>query len=133
MIDKILKYGSMFDWITPIFTWIQDFRNHPSVGYNIDVNGGWSALAIGRLMKESGVKIWGLTIFGDIITFRVRVSQARYAQYLMVRQGIPFVGGVTAEQGGRSTRQTPAHAQHKRSARKQQSLIDQLDRAIRRL
>lgn len=63
MFDKLVETGSVFDWITPLFTLIQDFRNRPSVGYNVPVDGGWSAYAISDLLRAHGIKLWGLTIF----------------------------------------------------------------------
>jgi hypothetical protein len=97
MINSLIRFGAMFDWITPLWTFILDFINRPSVGYNIDVNSGWSAYAIRDLLKGSGIKIWGLTIFGSTITFRTRKAQAAYAQYLMDRVGIPYRGGISTQ------------------------------------
>ena len=94
MLDDLLAFGSIFDWITPVVGLFQDWRNRPSVGYNIAVASGWSAVLIRRLMTGSGVKVWGLAIIGDSITFRVRKAQARYAQYLLELEGIPYQGGI---------------------------------------
>lgn len=100
MLGSLIRFGAMFDWITPLWTFILDFINRPSVGYNIAVDSGWSAYAIRDLLKGSGVKIWGLTIFGDTITFRTRKAQAAYAQYLMDRVGIYYRGGVATQEHG---------------------------------
>jgi hypothetical protein len=96
MIDKLVEAGSTFDWITPIFTLIQDFRNRPSVGYNVPVDGGWSAYAISDLLRAHGIKVWGLTIFQGTIMLRLRAAQAEYAQYLFAHNGVPYSGGLNA-------------------------------------
>lgn len=86
MLDRATDCGATFDWITPTWTLIQDCRNGPSTGYNIPVDGGWSAYAIEDLMKAHGIKVWGLSIFNKKIMFRCRQAQAGYAQYLIERQ-----------------------------------------------
>lgn len=96
MFDKLVETGSVFDWITPLFTLIQDFRNRPSVGYNVPVDGGWSAYAISDLVRAHGIKVWGLTIFQGTIMFRLRAAQAEYAQYLFAQNGVPYSGGLNA-------------------------------------
>jgi hypothetical protein len=96
MIDKLIAAGSTFDWITPIFTFVQDFRNRPSVGYNVPVDGGWSAYAIADLLRTHGIKVWGLTIFQGTIMFRLRAAQAEYAQYLFAQNGVLYSGGLDA-------------------------------------
>ena len=96
MIDKLVEAGSTFDWITPLATWLQDFRNRPSVGYNVPVDGGWSAYAISDLLRAHGIKVWGLTIFQGTIMFRLRAAQAEYAQYLFTQNGVLYSGGLNA-------------------------------------
>ena len=131
MFDKLIRYGAMTDWITPVSTWLMCRRNGPSVRYNICVQEGWSALAVQQILRAGGVKLWGLTIYGDIITFRTRTSQARYAQYLMQRAGIPYAGGVEET----STAGRPQRRPHQKSSRKhatpRNSLLTQLDRVLR--
>ena len=96
MFDKLVEAGSVFDWITPLFTLVQDFRNRPSVGYNVPVDGGWSAYAISDLLRAHGIKVWGLTIFQGTIMLRLRAAQAEYAQYLFAQNGVLYSGGLDA-------------------------------------
>ena len=106
MIDKLVEAGSTFDWITPMFTFIQDFRNRPSVGYNVPVDGGWSAYAISDLLRAHGIKVWGLTIFQGTIMFRLRAAQAEYAQYLFAQNGVLYSGGLDAAKRTRKRART---------------------------
>lgn len=96
MFDKLVETGAVFDWITPLATWVQDFRNRPSVGYNVPVDGGWSAYAVSDLLRAHGIKVWGLTIFQGTIMFRLRAAQAEYAQYLFAQNGVLYSGGLNA-------------------------------------
>lgn len=92
MIDKSIDIGTSFDWITPLWSFIQDYRNRPAVGYNVPVDSGWSAYAIRDLLQNAGVKIWGLAIYGNTIVFGARQAQASYIQYLLDREGVPYQG-----------------------------------------
>lgn len=94
LLDRLITTGTVFDWITPVATFAQDYYNRPAVGYNVPVACGWSAYAIRNLLTSKGIKLWGLTIYGDLILFRVRKAQARWAQQLMAQAGIPYQGGV---------------------------------------
>jgi hypothetical protein len=110
MFDKLADAGSALDWITPLITLIRDVRNRPSVGYSVPVAGGWSAYAVSDLLKDHGIKHWGLTIFKETIMFRLRVPQAQYAQYLFEQNRIVYYGGVDTAAANHSRRAAPASA-----------------------
>ena len=90
MIDKLLGFGSMFDWITPSVAFVQDAVYGPSTAYFVPYDTGWSAGEIKRLLQRHGIKVWGLMIVGHEIMFSTRQSQARHALYILEeRNGIP--------------------------------------------
>lgn len=99
MIDKAIEVGAMFDWITPLWTFVQDWRNRPSCGYSVPVNGGWSLYAVRNLLRSKGVKTWGWAIVDGVILFRTRQAQAQYTQYWLERNAVPFWGGVKNRKG----------------------------------
>lgn len=90
MFDKILAFGSMFDWITPVAAYAQDFLYGPAHTFLIPHGIGWSGREIARLLNRHGVKTWGLMIVSDTLMVSVREPQARWAQYLLQREGIPI-------------------------------------------
>ena len=94
MLDKLLSFGSFFNWLTPLFAFLQDLVNGPSVGYTVPLAAGWSTLSIRRYLRSSGIKVWGVMLFRNKILLRVRKAQARYAQILMERAEIPYAGGI---------------------------------------
>lgn len=94
MIDTILKGGSSFDWISPVWAFIQDLRNGPAVGFTVPMEAGASTEQLQALLKERGVKVWGIMMVDDTILFTVRKAQARYVHYLFDRAGIPYQGGL---------------------------------------
>lgn len=129
MLDKLFSIGASLDWTTPVATFIQDYQNRPSVGYNISVNAGWSAFAVRDLLKTNGVKLWGLTIFGGAITFRTREAQAEFAQYLMDREGIPYQGGICVDRRFSDAANTNTRRM-RASSWAVETLIDQIIRMV---
>lgn len=92
MIDKLISAGSTFDWITPLWTFYQDWRNRPSAGFAVDAATAWSAFAVRDLLAEYGIRTWGWRITSGLILFRLRAAQAGYAESVMERAGVPWVG-----------------------------------------
>ncbi len=90
MFDKILAIGSAFDWITPVAAYAQDFLYGPAHTFLIPPDTGWSGHEIARLLNRHGIKTWGLMIVSDTLMVSVREPQARWAQYLLQREGIPI-------------------------------------------
>jgi len=94
MLDRLLTLGTAFDWITPVWAYIQDFLNGPSHTFLVPDDTGWSGREIERLLKRHGVHVWGLMIVDGMIMLTVRQTQARWAQYLLQRAGIPIAYGL---------------------------------------
>ena len=44
MIDKAVEIGGYFDWITPLWTLIQDWRKRPSAGFTVRADTAWSGI-----------------------------------------------------------------------------------------
>jgi hypothetical protein len=93
MLDRIVKEGASWDWVSPLMAFIQSWQNRPSVGFNVSRNCGFSAWQIERFLKSKGVKVWGVMVIDDVITLRVREAQAKYTQYLLNQMGVPYQGG----------------------------------------
>ncbi len=50
---------------------------------------GWSGVEVEELLGRHGVRIWGRGFVGERIFFRVKKRQARWAEYLLLRRGVP--------------------------------------------
>lgn len=111
MLDTLLKFGSMFDWITPTLAFIQDICNGPSVQIACPYDQGWSGRQIKRLLRGYGVKVWGLMVVGELITFTVRKAQARYALYWLQRHGLQYQSSI-----GEAAQQPPSPPADRRAA-----------------
>lgn len=94
MLDKLLAFGSSFDWVTPLRDLYKDLNNGPHHDFYISRYSHWSAGKIERLLKGRGVAMWGLSYTDDMITIRVRETQARWAQYLLLEEEVPVIGGL---------------------------------------
>lgn len=90
MIEKGLRVGAGFDWISPLWAMVQDYRNRPAVRFMIPADCGWHAFAIRNLLRANGVKLWGLALYQDTFVFSVRLAQHKFTCYLLQREGIPY-------------------------------------------
>jgi hypothetical protein len=97
MIDKLLEVGTVFDWISPLIAAIQDRTNGPSHTFMIPDDCGWSGFQIEHLLKGYGVKLWRKMVVNHSIMVTVRLSQAHYAQDLLLRAQIPIEYGMLDE------------------------------------
>ncbi len=95
MLDKMIAFGSGFDWISPLFALVRNYKNRPSTTFTIPAACGWHAYSIQDLLKNSGIQLWGFALYQDTYVFSVREAQAEYTQYLLDRAGIPYGGDVT--------------------------------------
>lgn len=55
---------------------------------------GWNGARVEALLMRHGVRIWGRGFVGEQIFFRVKRRQARWAEYLLLRCGVPVTGGL---------------------------------------
>ena len=92
MIDKAIEAGTVFDWITPLWTFVQDFRNRPAVGFWIPKDSGESAFVLQRQLRAKGIRTWGWIYYGDNLLFRCRLAQAQYAEYWLQQWDVPYTG-----------------------------------------
>lgn len=60
----------------------------------VPVSAGWTAQAIAALLVQYGVRLWGVSYFNDQITFLVKKRQAHWAQYVLLRAGVPLDEGL---------------------------------------
>jgi len=68
------------------------FANAPTVRVSRDSS--WSGLEIERLLRRHGVKVWNRGIIGDELYFCVKRRQARWAEYLLLRAGVPVTSAL---------------------------------------
>lgn len=104
MIDRILEFGTIFDWISPLIAEAQDIVNGPSHTFFIPEDCNWSGGEIASLLRKHGVKTWGHMTVNRMRMITVRRPQARWAQYLLERERIPIQYGLLDESTIRASR-----------------------------
>jgi hypothetical protein len=63
----------------------------------VDRRAGWSGIEIERFLRKYGVAIWDRGFVGDNYYFCVKARQANWAEYLLLRRGIPITGPIYNE------------------------------------
>jgi len=101
MLDRLLELGSAFDWITPLLAEIQDVAYGPSHTILIPEASGWSGREIGCMLREHGVRYWGLMIVNRTLMLTVRNQQALWADHLIQSAGIPLLNPISSAQATR--------------------------------
>lgn len=56
----------------------------------VPLDSGWNGADIAHLLKRHGISMWGYGFANGELFFRVRRSQAAWAQYLLLREGVPL-------------------------------------------
>ena len=90
MRDELLKFGAGFDWITPLWAFVQDVKYGQPFQVNVPYNLGWSGNQVTDALNEKGIRTWGLMVVDETITFTVRKPQARYTLYWLERWGVLY-------------------------------------------
>lgn len=54
----------------------------------------WRGIDIERLLKRHGVKVWDRGIAGDDLYFCVKRRQVKWAEYLLLRAGVPVTSNL---------------------------------------
>jgi len=74
-----------FDWITPLWAFVQDVINGSPAQINIPYDCGYSARQICDRLNYHGIKTWGVMVVGETITFTVRQSDLNFASIVLIR------------------------------------------------
>ena len=126
LFDKLLEFGSVFDWISPLIAEVKDHANGPAHTFVIPEAGGWSGREIEAQLRSRGIKTWGLMIGDGMIMITVRLAQAWWAQYLLEQARIPIAYGLLDERPSTTARRSPK----KRRSNPLQSLDRWLDELV---
>jgi hypothetical protein len=124
MLDGLFRFGTSFDWISPLLAIGQNIGNGPADTLMIPQACGWTGSEIVSLLKRHGVRTWGHMVVNDRFMINVRQSQARWARYVLQRAGLPGDEGAGPESATRFREARPPS--HVREPRTAQDLGDML-------
>lgn len=96
----LLKFLTGFDWVSPLVAITDDLTHGGPL--NMDVwnfwipwdaatLAGWGEFTILEKLEKYGVEAWGGLLFDGEYVFKVRLDQARLAEWVLVSNGIPLV------------------------------------------
>ena len=54
----------------------------------------WRIDDVQALLRQYGIKLWGVGYFNNELYFRVKKRQAHWAQYVLLRAGVPLLHGM---------------------------------------
>lgn len=133
---QIFEFLSIFDWITPTIGFVETFVNDPTllqsnswtffVPYDQSLKSGWNAVDIEHLLQQNGIKTWGGQITNGEFFLSVKSEQAQWAEYLLLRHGIPlnerFLGAPPPKR--------KKQASQKKGKKSEESLLTKIDKYL---
>jgi len=87
--------------------------------FYVPLDSDWCGAEISRLLKRHGVRSWAYGPANGELFFRVRATQAAWAQYLLLREGVPLNHGLFAEKSAAGARRDPGAPAQERSRAQQ--------------
>ena len=89
MLDTLLEIGSYADWVTPLWSMIQDRLNEGGHTFLIPTESCYCApIEIQWFLREKGIKAYGLDVFQGHVMISCHPNQAKWAQYWLDRAGL---------------------------------------------
>jgi hypothetical protein len=107
VIGRLLAIGSAFDWLSPLLALCLDGLHGPSYTFRIVHKCSWSGHMVASLLQRHGVHTWGLLYVGNTLLLTVRSAQARRAQHLLDRAGVPVENPLPLQSHLRSAQPEP--------------------------
>lgn len=80
-------WGVVLEFIACVFS-----TNSPTI--LIDRYSSWRGIDVERLLKRYGVKVWDRGLAGDDLYFCVKARQVVWAEYVMLRAGVPVTSAL---------------------------------------
>lgn len=92
---NLLEFLGCLDWISPCIAILEGLINGDPFGtrswtFYVPLDSSCTGAQIERLLKQNGVKVWARLIHGGDLFFRVHKKQAEWAEYLLLRAGVPL-------------------------------------------
>ena len=92
---NLLEFLGCFDWISPCIAILEGIANGDPLGtqswtFYVPLDSPWTGAQIEKLLKRHGVKIWARMIHGGDLFFRVHKRQTEWAEYVLLRAGVPL-------------------------------------------
>jgi hypothetical protein len=73
---------------------ISSFVSHNAPTIKVSRYSRWRGIDIERLLKRNGVKVWDRGLAGDELYFCVKLRQVKWAEYILLRAGVPVTSSL---------------------------------------
>lgn len=94
----------------------------------VPCNSQWKINDIQALLLRHGIKVWGVGYWNNELFFRVKKRQAHWAQYVLLRAGVPLLHGLLE-----GTRANPDSSTSSLPKREAGNALDQLLDSVSRI
>lgn len=100
----LFEFLAVFDWISPLKAMIETAINGVGHTFYIDLDSGWSGARCERILRPQGVKVYGRVIAKGDAFFQVPTKQAEFAEFLLLKAGVPLKYHLFSERNRRYLR-----------------------------
>lgn len=131
---SFLKFLSIFDWISPTNAILEDIIEGSSLDFNVWTffipfdeaqRNGWTTFGIQEVLAKNGIKSWGGLLYNDEFFFKVKLEQARWAEYILLNNNIPI--DARSSSPPQPKRKKPKLSRHyKNSSKSSLTLLDNI-------
>jgi hypothetical protein len=86
----IFEFLANFDWISPLVALTETAIYGHGWTFYLDLNSGWTGAQCEELLRSKGVRVYGRCIANGDAFFQVPKKQAEWAEYLLLKAGVPL-------------------------------------------
>jgi len=83
----LIAHLDIIERLVAVWYWLCGIRSYR---FSFLRRGDWRGIDVERLLRRHGVRLWDRDFDRRDHYFRVKIQQARWAEYLMVTQGVPL-------------------------------------------
>ena len=87
-----------FDWLSPLIALGETAVYGHGWTFYLDLDSRWTGAQCEELLRSKGVKVYGRCIANGDAFFQVPEKQAEWAEYLLLRAGVPLKYHLFSEQ-----------------------------------
>ena len=90
MFEKLVKFGAMFDWISPLFAIARNAQEGPHYTIRVPWGGKHTGRDIDKLLKAQGIHSWGHMTVNNEMLLSVRKSDLKRALAVLDSKRIAY-------------------------------------------
>lgn len=91
---NLIEIIAKLDWFERVDAIARAVSGQRSHRFAVDRSGGWSGQMVEDMLEAHGIRIWDRGFDHENLYFRVKKQQARWAEYLMIRNGVQVVSNL---------------------------------------